>query len=124
MDTRLLHMLALLLAACVLGMIRACRESERFALNTSQRYVRLIGPGLFLKFPGRVGPYRYTRVRIGDEGRYVGDGWAEINGGNMPVDGASAFCPGQPLRVQAFVDQQIHVVAEHRWGNASVSEAQ
>ncbi len=82
MERDLVLILVALAGMSVLLMIRVCGERERVALNTPQRFVKLIGPGLFLRIPMQLSPCEYTRVRIGDTGRiyrqWVGqDRWSE-----------------------------------------------
>lgn len=110
MESDLVLIVVALVALSVLSMIRACRESERVALNTPQRFVKLKGPGLFLQLPWPVSPYCYTRVRIGDRGRYVDNDWAEIGGKKMPVTPVEAVTGDVTVQVTDFVDQQIFVV--------------
>lgn len=98
-----------LLALFVLSMIRACRETERVALITPRRFVRLKGPGLYLQLPWPLSPYEYARVRIGDRGRYIGNDWGEIAGTKMPVTPVEAVAIDATIRVKNFVDQQIFV---------------
>ena len=112
MDRDFILIVVALLATSVLLMIRVCRDTERVALNTPQRFVKLIGPGLFLKFPYQFSFYEYTRVRIGDTGRYIGHGWAKINGANMPVKVISEVEVDGSLRVKDFVNQEIFVAPD------------
>lgn len=103
--------LLMLAGIFMLLMVRVCRESERVALNSPRRFVKLVGPGLFLRLPVRVSPYEYTRVRVGDTGTYIADGWGEIHGQHMPVFAANQLATDQAFSVQAFVNQRIFVVA-------------
>lgn len=114
MDRDLIAILVAILGISILLMIRVCRESERIALNTSQRFVKLIGPGLFLRFPFQISPYEYTRIRISDTGRYIGNGWAKFGGQNMPVRVVSDIDVDEPLRIKDFVNQEIFVESDAR----------
>lgn len=109
MESDLLLILVAILALSVLLMIRVCRDSERVALNTPQRFVKLIGPGLFLRLPIQLSPYEYTRIRIGDSGYYIGNGWAKIGGQNLPVEAVRELDVDEELRVKDFVNQKIFV---------------
>lgn len=109
MESDLVLILVAVVAMSVLLMIRVCRDSERVALNTPQRFVKLIGPGLFLRLPMQLSPYEYTRVRIGDSGRYIGNGWAKIGGQNMPVQAVQNLDVDDSFRVKDFVNQEIFV---------------
>lgn len=109
MESDFVVILVALAALSVLLMTRVCRDSERIALNTSQRFLKLIGPGLFLRLPTQLSPYEYTRVRIGDKGRYIGNGWAKIGGQNLPVQQVENVDVDSSLRVKDFVNQEIFV---------------
>lgn len=107
MEPDLVRILVALGGMCGLLMIRVCRDSERVALNTPQRFVKLIGPGLFLRVPRPLAPYEYTRVRIGDSGRYIGNGWAKIGGRNMPVQPVQSLEVDDDVLVKDFINQTI-----------------
>ena len=83
-------------------------------MSTPQRFVKLIGPGLFLKLPMGLGPYAYARVQIGDSGRYIGNGWAMIGGQNLPVRAVQHLDVDESLRVKDFVNREIVVEAEDK----------
>lgn len=103
--------LLLLCAAIGLGLIlsiRICRESERVAVHSPRRFIKFVGPGLYLTWPWQ-SPYDYTRVRISDTGYYIGNGWGKVHGKNVPVEAVNNLEVDQEFRVKNFVNQQVFV---------------
>ena len=75
--------LLLILALVVASGIRITAESERFVVTVLGRFVKLAGPGLLFRIP--VSPQVWTRLKLGDIGRYVGDGFGEFRGISVPI---------------------------------------
>lgn len=106
----------LLLLSAVLGLglilsIRVCRETERVAVNSPRKFIKLVGPGLFLRRPWQ-GTYEYTRIRIGDRGRLITNGWGKLHGENVPIEAAGSLGVDQTFRVKDFVNQNVIVEPE------------
>ena len=110
-----LLLLSALLALALLLSIRVCRESERVAVNSPRKFVKLVGPGLFLRWPWQ-GPYSYTRIQIGDRGRHIANGWGKLHGENVPIQAMGMLKVDQGFRVKDFVNQEIVVVPESAKG--------
>lgn len=89
--------------------LKIAAESERFAVVAAGRFVRLAGPGLLFRLPGS--PGQWTRIKLGDSGRYLGDGLAEINGASVPVS-SGGIQPGDAVRVVSFEDDCVWVSAK------------
>lgn len=108
----------LLLLGAVLGLglilsICICRESERVSVNSPRKFIKLVGPGLFLRRPWQ-GTYEYTKIRIGDCGRLITNGWGKLHGENVPIEAAGALGVDQKFRVKDFVNQKVIVQPERR----------
>jgi len=109
MERDLVLIVVAVFGLSVLLMIRVCRDSERVALTSPRRFIKLIGPGLYLRRPMQLSSYEYTRIRISETGYYIGNGWAKIRGQNMPVQAVQNLDVDEGLRVKDFVNQEIFV---------------
>ncbi len=89
--------------------LKVTAESERFAVIAAGRLVRLAGPGLSFRLPGSA--EQWTRIKLGDSGRYLGDGLAEINGATVPILDED-LRPGDSVKVTSFRDSSIRVSGE------------
>lgn len=108
LPTFLLTLVALL----VLTSVRTCRETERVAIHAPQGFVRLFGPGIYMRWPWQLRASQHTRVQLGEGGEYAGDGWGWINGARMPVSSAQALKPGDAFRIEAFHEGRLEVASD------------
>lgn len=89
--------------------LKVTAESERFAVVSVGRFVRLAGPGLSFRLPGSA--EQWTRIKLGDSGKYLGDGLAEVNGATIPILDED-LRPGDSVKVTSFRDNFIRVSGE------------
>jgi len=99
-----LWILLLILALVVASGIRIAGESERFAVSALGRYVKLAGPGLLFRLPGS--PQVWTRLKLGDIGRYVGDGMGEFKGISVPIQ-VSDMSENDLIQIVSFRDAKV-----------------
>ena len=93
-------------AAVALTGLKIAAESERFVVTTLGRFVKLAGPGLLFRLPG--GPQQWTRIRLGESGRYLGDGIGEFSGVSFPVQ-ANDVQENDPVMIVSFRDEQVWI---------------
>jgi len=84
--------------------IRVAAESERFVGTALGRFVKLVGPGLLFRLPAS--PQVWTRVRLGDISRYVGDGIGEFWGVFVPIQVTDAS-ENDPVQIVSFRDGKV-----------------
>ena len=95
----------LLIIALVVGSgIRVAAESERFVVTALGRFVKLAGPGLLFRLPGS--PQVWTRLKLGEIGRYVGDGIGEFKGISVPIQVTNSS-ENDPVQIVSFRDGKV-----------------
>jgi regulator of protease activity HflC (stomatin/prohibitin superfamily) len=96
--------LLLIIALAVASGIRVTAESERFVVTVLGRFVKLAGPGLLFRLP--VSPQVWTRLKLGDIGRYVGDGIGEFKGISVPIQ-VTDSSENEPIQIVSFRDGKV-----------------
>ncbi|NOZ10401.1 MAG: hypothetical protein GXP09_05105 [Gammaproteobacteria bacterium] len=51
-------------------------------------------------------------MRLNDTGINIGNGWAEINGVNVPITPAETLNTDEKIKVRAFINQEIYVIKD------------
>ena len=105
METGIL-VLTVLMILIVANGLKIAAESERFVVIVAGRFAKLVGPGLLFRLPGSLS--KWTRIKLGDTGRYLGDGISEIHGVSFPVTVRNVR-PGELVKVTSFEDSQVCV---------------
>jgi hypothetical protein len=100
------YILVVFAAAIVFFGLKIAAESERFVVTSLGRFVRVAGPGLLFRLPG--GLQQWSRIRLGESGRYLGDGVGEFNDVTFPVK-ASDVLENDPIKIVSFRDAQVWV---------------
>ena len=96
--------LLLIIALAVASGIRVAGESERFVVTVLGRFVKLAGPGLLFRLPGS--PQVWTRMKLGDVGRYAGDGIGEFKGVSVPIQ-VTDSSENDPVQIVSFRDSKV-----------------
>jgi regulator of protease activity HflC (stomatin/prohibitin superfamily) len=95
----------LLIIALVVGSgIRVAAESERFVVTALGRFLKLVGPGLLFRLP--LSPQVWTRLKLGDTGRYAGDGIGEFKGISVPIQ-VTDSSENDPVQIVSFRDGKV-----------------
>jgi len=89
--------------------VKIASENQRFVVHRLGRFIGLKGPGFFMIIPGID---KGIRVSIGDRGELTAPGMASIRGLEIPVKVLGSDRVGQMVRIQAFADQEVLVVAD------------
>jgi len=98
---------AVLVMVLVSG-IKVTAESERFVVIVAGRFLRLAGPGFLFRLPGS--PQQWTRIKLGESGKYLGDGLAEFNSVSFPVE-VETLGPGETVKITSFEDSKVWVTS-------------
>ena len=83
--------------------IKVIHQNERMAVVILGRYMKLLDPGLKIKFSGP--ETRWIRLSLGQLGRYVGDGIAEFDGAALPIKFEKT--PKQGVKIERFDTNDI-----------------
>lgn len=110
-DNGLMLALAILVFVAVSG-IRIAQESERFAVSVLGRFVGLKGPGLLLKWPDTAS--RWVRLRLAQNGEFVGGGLVQFGEVAVPVRLQSPVDPGDVVQIISFRGNDIWVARPPR----------
>ena len=101
--------LSAVLVMILVSGIKVAAESERFVVLAAGRFLRLAGPGLLFRLPGS--PQQWTRIKLGESGKYLGDGLAEFKGASFPV-GVESLRPGETVQIISFEDSKVWVTSD------------
>ena len=85
--------------------IKILKENERFVVTTLGRYIKIIGPGLLFKWQGS--ETAWTRISLGEVGRYLGNGTSEFQ--NIPIPVKFSNQPKQGVKIEKFADGEVWV---------------
>lgn len=112
MNPEIILILAGLVLLSLILSVRICKDTERVMVTNRGNFKGLRGPGLYLIMPHNVSTATYTKVRVNDTGVNIGNGWAEINGVNVPITPAEGLNTDEKIMVRAFINQEIYVVKD------------
>jgi hypothetical protein len=90
--------------------IKIARESQRFIVYRLGRFFGLKGPGLFFILPG---VDKCTKINVGDRGELLSQDLARIKNADIPVRVEGRAEIGKMVRIQAFTERDVVVVAEN-----------
>jgi hypothetical protein len=90
--------------------IKIARESQRFIVYRLGRFFGIKGPGLFLILPG---VDKCTKINVGDRGELLSQDLARIKNADIPVRVEGRAEIGKMVRIQAFTERDVVVVAEN-----------
>jgi len=110
MFNSILLLILLALAATVLAVIRIIPDNRRFAAFQDGNFIKLEGPGIFLKLPGQ--SRHWVRLTVGDRADIIGPRLAAINGVNIPIQVADEAPERGIMRVLGFRDNLVLVGSE------------
>jgi hypothetical protein len=109
METIITIAIIALFVLYLIPSIKIAKEHERFAVNVMGRFLRIRGPGLVLRLPGSAA--EWTRLAIGDDGQYLGDGIAKFGNVSVPVEHGNAR-EGNRVRITSFLEDKVWVSDE------------
>jgi hypothetical protein len=90
--------------------IKIARESQRFIVYRLGRFFGLKGPGLFFILPG---VDKCTKINVGDRGELLSQDLVRIKNADIPVRVEGRAEIGKMVRIQAFTERDVVVVAEN-----------
>jgi len=90
--------------------IKIARENQRFIVYRLGRFFGLKGPGLFFILPG---VDKCTKINVGDRGELLSQDLARIKNADVPVRVEGRAEIGKMVRIQAFTERDVVVVAEN-----------
>ena len=85
--------------------IHVVKHNERVAVHVLGQYLKLIGPGLMIKWSG--GEVVWQRLALGDIGTWVGDGKVQFGDQVVPVTCSASLAHG--ARIEKFEADAIVV---------------
>ena len=87
------------------GRSKILKDNERFAVTILGRYKNIIGPGYLMKWSGS--ETKWTKLSLGEVGRFVGDGTAEFQDIAIPVKFETL--PKHGVKIVKFTDEGVWV---------------